>query len=112
MLRRQFGLLFDQLGVAGTRVLVDRFVTPADLPRFPEQARPYRIKSGVLEVEARAIELFGPVEYDPFPEFNEVELGYYVDARMRPWVRRDGERTVIDWPSNSVYRVDAPARTP
>ena len=32
-LRRQFGVLFDQLGVAGTRALVDRFVTPADLPR-------------------------------------------------------------------------------
>ena len=32
-LRRQFGLLFDQLGVAGTRTLVDRFVTPVDLPR-------------------------------------------------------------------------------
>jgi fructose/tagatose bisphosphate aldolase len=32
-LRSQFGLLFDQLGVAGTRELVDRFVTPAPLPR-------------------------------------------------------------------------------
>ena len=32
-LRRQFGVLFDQLGIAGTRSLVDRFVTPVDLPR-------------------------------------------------------------------------------
>ncbi len=32
-LRAQFGLLFDELGVAGTRGLVDRFVTPAPLPR-------------------------------------------------------------------------------
>jgi hypothetical protein len=37
--------------------------------------------------------------------------GYYIDAHMRPWVRRDGERTVIDWPNNVVYRVDAPERT-
>jgi fructose/tagatose bisphosphate aldolase len=32
-LRRQFGLLFDQLGVAGTRSLVSRHVTRVDLPR-------------------------------------------------------------------------------
>jgi fructose/tagatose bisphosphate aldolase len=32
-LRKQFGLLFDQLGVAGTRSLVDRYVTRVDLPR-------------------------------------------------------------------------------
>lgn len=32
-LRRQFGLLFDQLGVAGTRELVDRYVTRVELPR-------------------------------------------------------------------------------
>jgi fructose/tagatose bisphosphate aldolase len=32
-LRRQFGLLFDQLGVAGTRSLVAKHVTRADLPR-------------------------------------------------------------------------------
>ena len=36
-LRRRFGLLFDALGVSGTRELVDRFVTPPDLPRpLPE----------------------------------------------------------------------------
>ncbi len=32
-LRSKFGLLFDQLGVAGTRALVDRFVAPVALPR-------------------------------------------------------------------------------
>jgi fructose/tagatose bisphosphate aldolase len=32
-LRAQFGLLFDSLGVSGTRELVDRFVTPVALPR-------------------------------------------------------------------------------
>jgi hypothetical protein len=32
-LRAQFGLLFDRLGVSGTRELVDRFGTPAALPR-------------------------------------------------------------------------------
>ncbi|HET6379921.1 MAG TPA: class II fructose-bisphosphate aldolase [candidate division Zixibacteria bacterium] len=32
-LRAQFGLLFDELGVRGTRELVDRYVTPPDLPR-------------------------------------------------------------------------------
>jgi fructose/tagatose bisphosphate aldolase len=32
-LRAQFGLLFDELGVAGTRELVDRFVTPVSLAR-------------------------------------------------------------------------------
>lgn len=32
-LRAKFGLLFDELGIAGTRELVDRFVTPPDLPR-------------------------------------------------------------------------------
>jgi hypothetical protein len=37
--------------------------------------------------------------------------GYYVNARMRPWIRRDGDRTVVDWPQNVVYRVDAPERT-
>jgi predicted ATP-grasp superfamily ATP-dependent carboligase len=36
---------------------------------------------------------------------------YYINARMRPWVRRDGDKTVIDWPQNVVYRVDAPDRT-
>ena len=29
----KFGLLFDKLGVAGTRSLVDRYVTIPDLPR-------------------------------------------------------------------------------
>jgi fructose/tagatose bisphosphate aldolase len=32
-LRARFGLLFDALGVASTRGLVDRYVTPPDLPR-------------------------------------------------------------------------------
>ena len=32
-LRHQFGLLFDKLGIAGTRSLVDRHVTIPDLPR-------------------------------------------------------------------------------
>jgi hypothetical protein len=32
-LRAKFGLLFDELGVQGTRELVDRWVTPPDLPR-------------------------------------------------------------------------------
>jgi len=32
-LRTRFGLLFDKLQVAGTRELVDRYVTPPDLPR-------------------------------------------------------------------------------
>jgi len=32
-LRAKFGLLFDELGVRGTRELVDRWVTPRDLPR-------------------------------------------------------------------------------
>jgi fructose-bisphosphate aldolase, class II len=32
-LRTRFGLLFDALGVAGTRSLVDRYVAPPDLPR-------------------------------------------------------------------------------
>ncbi len=32
-LRARFGLLFDRLGIAGTRALVDRFVTIPDLPR-------------------------------------------------------------------------------
>ena len=32
-LRAKFGLLFDKLGVAGTRSLVDRYVTIPDLPR-------------------------------------------------------------------------------
>lgn len=36
---------------------------------------------------------------------------YYINARMRPWVRRDGDKTVIDWPQNVVYRVDAPSHT-
>ena len=36
---------------------------------------------------------------------------YYINARMRPWLRRDGDKTVIDWPQNLVYRVDAPERT-
>jgi len=36
-LRAKFGLLFDELRIAGTRELVDRFVTPPDLPRpLPE----------------------------------------------------------------------------
>jgi fructose/tagatose bisphosphate aldolase len=32
-LRSRFGILFDELQVAGTRSLVDRYVTPPDLPR-------------------------------------------------------------------------------
>lgn len=32
-LRNKFGLLFDRLGIAGTRSLVDRYVTIPDLPR-------------------------------------------------------------------------------
>jgi hypothetical protein len=32
-LRTKFGLLFDELQIAGTRSLVDRYVTPPDLPR-------------------------------------------------------------------------------
>ncbi|HEX6655640.1 MAG TPA: class II fructose-bisphosphate aldolase [Candidatus Limnocylindria bacterium] len=32
-LRAKFGQLFDQLQIAGTRGLVDRYVTPPDLPR-------------------------------------------------------------------------------
>ncbi len=32
-LRDKFGLLFDELGIAGTRSLVDRYVTPPALPR-------------------------------------------------------------------------------
>ncbi|HEY7525240.1 MAG TPA: class II fructose-bisphosphate aldolase [Candidatus Limnocylindria bacterium] len=32
-LRAKFGLLFDKLQVGGTRELVDRYVTPPDLPR-------------------------------------------------------------------------------
>ncbi|MEX0625814.1 MAG: hypothetical protein WD402_04665, partial [Chloroflexota bacterium] len=32
-LRAKFGLLFDKLGIAGTRSLVDRFVPIPDLPR-------------------------------------------------------------------------------
>jgi fructose/tagatose bisphosphate aldolase len=32
-LRSRFGILFDELQIAGTRSLVDRFVTPPDLPR-------------------------------------------------------------------------------
>jgi fructose/tagatose bisphosphate aldolase len=32
-LRAKFGLLFDELQVGGTRELVDRYVTPPDLPR-------------------------------------------------------------------------------
>jgi len=37
--------------------------------------------------------------------------GYYINARMRPWIRRDGDKTIVDWPQNVVYRVDAPDRT-
>lgn len=37
--------------------------------------------------------------------------GYYINARMRPWIRRDGDRTYIDWPQNVVYRVEAPERS-
>jgi predicted ATP-grasp superfamily ATP-dependent carboligase len=37
--------------------------------------------------------------------------GYYIDGEMRPWVRRDGDKTVIDWPQNLVYRIDASERT-
>jgi hypothetical protein len=32
-LRARFGLLFDKLGIAGTRSLVDRYVPIPDLPR-------------------------------------------------------------------------------
>jgi fructose/tagatose bisphosphate aldolase len=32
-LRSRFGILFDELQIAGTRSLVDRYVTPPDLPR-------------------------------------------------------------------------------
>jgi fructose/tagatose bisphosphate aldolase len=32
-LRSRFGILFDELQIAGTRRLVDRYVTPPDLPR-------------------------------------------------------------------------------
>jgi hypothetical protein len=32
-LRARFGILFDRLGIAGTRSLVDRYVTIPDLPR-------------------------------------------------------------------------------
>ena len=32
-LRARFGILFDELQIAGTRSLVDRYVTPPDLPR-------------------------------------------------------------------------------
>lgn len=42
-------------------------------------------------------------------EFDTSE--YYVNSRMRPWIRRDGEKTVLDWPENVVYRVDAPGHT-
>ena len=35
----------------------------------------------------------------------------YINARMRPWVRRDGDRAIIDWPQNLVYRVDGEDRT-
>jgi hypothetical protein len=34
--------------------------------------------------------------------------GFYNYARMRPWIRREGDATVIDWPQNTVYRVDGP----
>ena len=35
----------------------------------------------------------------------------YINARMRPWVRRDGDKTVLDWPQNVVYRVDGEDRS-
>jgi predicted ATP-grasp superfamily ATP-dependent carboligase len=35
----------------------------------------------------------------------------YIDSRMRPWVRRDGDKTVLDWPQNIVYRVEGEERS-
>ncbi len=35
----------------------------------------------------------------------------YINSRMRPWVRRDGDRTVLDWPQNVVYRVEGDDHT-
>lgn len=35
----------------------------------------------------------------------------YNFTRIRPWVRRDGDQTVIDWPQNVVYRVEGDDRT-
>ena len=32
-LRTRFGILFDELQIGGTRALVDRYITPPDLPR-------------------------------------------------------------------------------
>jgi fructose/tagatose bisphosphate aldolase len=53
-LRHQFGLLFDQLGVAGTRNLVDRWVPRVDLPR----PRPAALGGGASEATVAGAHVF------------------------------------------------------
>jgi predicted ATP-grasp superfamily ATP-dependent carboligase len=49
------------------------------------------------------------LEARPVAEIDAMEC--YNFARMRPWVRREGETTVVDWPRNVVYRYEAPEQT-
>lgn len=35
----------------------------------------------------------------------------YINSQMRPWVRRDGEKAVLEWPQNVVYRVEGEDRS-
>ncbi len=43
---------------------------------------------------------------EPVAEFEA--KAYYNDALMRPWVRLEGDKPIVDWPQNVVYRVDGP----
>ena len=49
------------------------------------------------------------LEARPVAEIDAMDC--YNFARMRPWVRREGGNTVVDWPRNVVYRYEAPEQT-
>jgi fructose/tagatose bisphosphate aldolase len=53
-LRGKFGLLFDRLGIAGTRSLVDRWVAIPDLPR----PLPVALGGGAVEAVAAGVTVF------------------------------------------------------
>ena len=49
------------------------------------------------------------LEARPVAEIEAMDC--YNFARMRPWVRRERDTTVVDWPRNVVYRYEAPEQT-
>jgi hypothetical protein len=64
-----------------------------------------REKGGATAASALA---YAVAEWQAQPVADFDAEACYHDARMRPWVRHEGDKTVVDWPENIIYRVDAP----